>query len=144
MPDMCLCQMADRTTYVVLCNRTLVRCNNSIPQAPLARPWRWYCVDCGDSLVWIVNMGGPPPHKYSFLVQVLTCKSGSLVKNWDTPNRRPRGRSLRYNGVPAWILWVLIVPFLVSTVSLRCYCIELAATLPTVRLRYFPVSHNNR
>jgi len=144
MPDMCPCQMVDRTTYVILCNRTLVRCNNSVPWAPLVHLQRQYHVDCGDSLVRIVNMGGPLPCKYSFLVWVLTCKSGSLVKNWGTPNRRPRGCSLRYNGVPAWILWVLIVPFLVSTVSLRCYCIELAATLPTVRLRYFPVSHNNR
>src|SRR5258706_4952400 len=101
MPDMCPCQMADRTMYVILCNRTLVRCNNSVPQAPLAHLRRQYRVDHGDSLVRIVNMGGPPPRKYRFLVQVLTCKSGSLVTNRDTPNRRPRGRSLRYNGVPA-------------------------------------------
>src|SRR5258706_14237511 len=94
-------QMAGSTTYVIICNGTLVRCNNSIPRVPLARLWRRYRVDRGDSLVRIVNMGGPLLRKYSFLVRVLTCKLGSLVKNWGTPNRRPRGRSLRYNGVPA-------------------------------------------
>src|SRR5258706_6273331 len=101
MAGMCPCQMADRTTYVILCNRTPVRCNNSVPRAPLAHLRRRYHVDRGDSLVRIVNMGGPLLRKYSFLVRVLTCKSGSLVKNRGTPNRRPRGRSLRYNGVPA-------------------------------------------
>src|SRR5258706_5872782 len=98
---MCPCQMADRTTYVILCNRTLVRCNNSVPRAPLARLRRRYHVDRGDSLVRIVYMGGPLLRKYSFLVRVLTCKLGALVKNWRTPNTRPRWRSLRYNGVPA-------------------------------------------
>src|SRR5258706_15021129 len=101
MPGMCLCQMADRTTYVILCNRTLVRCNNSVPRAPLACLRRQYCVDLGGCWILIENMGGPLLRKYSFLVRVLTCKSGSLVKNQGTPNRRPRGHSLRYNGVPA-------------------------------------------
>src|SRR5258706_16140436 len=98
---MCPCKMADRATYVILCNRTTVRCNNSVPQAPLVCLRRRYHVDRGDSLVRIVNMGGPLLRKYSFLVRVLTYKSWSLVKNRDTPNRRPRGGACMYNGVQA-------------------------------------------
>ena len=99
MLGMYLCRMGDRTTCVAVYIRILIVCNSFILRGLSVHPQTRYRVEHRDSLGQIRSREGFLLRKCSFLVWMLMYKSGSLVKNWDTPGRRPKGHSLRCSEV---------------------------------------------